>query len=671
MATSISTFSSFGLYQAAVAILLAGAVLPLAAGRNNRFATILGGSAAMTGAGFGLLGAFLALGSGAVHSGQLAWASGGLNLCLRLDGLAAFFLVPIFLLIGSGALYAIGYLHLPDHSYQGGRHWFCFNLLGASMVLVVGAADILLFLLAWELMSLSSFLLVIYDLGDEPSRRAGWTYLVATHLGAAFLFFLFFQAYQLSGSTEFAAFQVLGALSPAGAGLFFFLALVGFGTKAGLFPLHSWLPEAHSAAPSHISALMSGVMVKTAVYAFLRLLTFLPPLPPWCGLLLAGLGLAGALFGIALATMQNDLKRSLAYSTVENIGLIFFGLGLWLYCRDSRLATAATLVLAGALLHVWNHALFKSLLFFGAGSILHATGTREISRLGGLLQRMPHTALLLMVGGGSIAALPPLNGLISEWLLYLGLFEAGQGSGGGQVFLFMLFIILLATVGALVLLALTRILGIALSGEPRSPESRAARESGPAMLAAMTISALLCLAVGILPGAVLRLLIGPLQNLAPAAAAGWPDLLAGLPFGPAWSWSALGLSAVLALLVGWRYRRRSVDLDRSTWGCGFLLPASRMSYTAGGYGQLAQEEIYCGCLRPRISGERPPLLFPVLWHWRTRIADPVLARILTPLFGRLAELAGTWRRLQGGHLNLYLTYFFAATILLLGWTVFS
>jgi formate hydrogenlyase subunit 3/multisubunit Na+/H+ antiporter MnhD subunit len=664
-------FSPFDLYRTAVAVLLAGAVLPLAAGRDNRAAAIMGGGAAMTGAGLGLFGAFLALGGGAVHAGQLAWVSSGLNLCLRLDGLAAFFLVPIFLLTGSGALYATGYLHLPEPSRRGGRHWCCLNLLGASMALVVGAADILLFLLAWELMSLSSFLLVIHDLDDESSRRAGWIYLVATHLGAVFLFFMFFQAYRLSGSSEFAAFGPLGLLAPAEAVLFFMLALIGFGTKAGLFPLHGWLPEAHSAAPSHVSAMMSGVMVKTAVYAFLRFLTFLPPLPSWCGLLLAGLGLTGALFGIALATMQHDLKRSLAYSTVENLGLIFFGLGLWLYCRASQLAIPSTLLLAGALLHVWNHALFKSLLFFGAGSILHATGTREISRLGGLLRRMPRTAMLLLVGGGSIAALPPLNGLIGEWLLYLGLFEAGQRSGGGPAFMFMLFTILLAMVGGLVLLAVTRILGIALSGEPRSRESRAARESGPAMLAAMTIPALLCLVVGIMPGATLALLAGPLRILAPAAAAGWPELLAGLPFGPGWSWMALGLTALPVLVVIWRYRPRSEVPGHATWGCGFFRPSARMSYTAGGYGQLAQDEIYCGCLRPGIGGERPRLLFPDRWQWRTRHDDPVMARLLTPSFGLIAELAGSWRRLQGGHLNLYLTYFFAATILLLGWAVFS
>lgn len=658
---------AFSLYQLAVLVLLAGALLPLLAWRHNHWAGLLGAAGALLGSALGLAGAGLALLDPTPATAQLEWRSLGLNLCLHLDGLAAFFLLPVFLLVFSGALYATGYLHLDGRGLQGARHWLCFNLLAASMALVVGAADSLLFLIAWELMSLSSFLLVIFDLADEGAKRAGWIYLVATHLGTAFLFYLFFEEYRLAGSTEFANFTVLASLPAAGSVLFFFLALLGFGTKAGLFPMHSWLPEAHAAAPSHVSALMSGVMIKTAVYAFLRILTFLPPLPPWCGLTAAGLGMVGALTGIALASLQNDLKRSLAYSTVENIGLIFLGLGLWLYCRSKGLEVAGTLLLAGALLHVWNHALFKSLLFFGAGSLLHATGTREISRLGGLLRRMPATGFLLVLGGGAIAALPPLNGLISEWLLYLGLLQAGQASAGGQAFLFMLFVIMLAMVGAMVLLTVTRIIGIGLAGEPRSPESLAARESGPAMLAAMGLAALGCLLVGILPGRVVGLLSAPLGVLAPRAPGPDPAML---PFGPAWSLAGLALFLALAGLIAGRYRRRGID-GLGTWACGFVKPSARMSYTAGGYGQLAQDEVYCACLRPAVAGERRADLFPAAWQWLTSLIDPLLARGFIPLFARVSALAATGRGLQSGQLSLYFTYFFVATILLLGWAIFS
>jgi len=658
----------FLLYQVALGVLLVGALLPLVAWRNNRLAGVLGAATALLGSGIGLAGAGLALLDGGVTTGQLEWSSLGLNLCLRLDGLAAFFLVPIFLLVFVGALYATGYLHFSDGSLQGARHWFCYNLLATSMTLVVGAGDSLLFLIAWELMSLSSFLLVTFDLADEAAKRAGWIYLVATHLGTAFLFYLFFEEYRLAGSTEFSAFTVLGNLPVAGAVLFFLLALLGFGTKAGLFPLHSWLPEAHAAAPSHVSALMSGVMIKTAIYAFLRIITFLPQLPPWCGLLAAGLGIVGALTGIALASMQNDLKRSLAYSTVENIGLIFMGLGLWLYCRGRGLEMAGTLLLAGALVHVWNHALFKSLLFFGAGSLLHATGTRELSRMGGLLRRMPVTGLLLLVGGGAIAALPPLNGLISEWLLYLGLLQAGQGSVGGQAFLFMFFAIMLAMVGAMVLLTMTRIIGIGLLGEPRTPESFAARESGLAMLGAMFLVAIGCLAVGLLPGRVVALLAAPLAVLAKGMTGPEP---AALPFGPAWSLAGLCFLLLVVVLVASRYYHRLADQKITTWGCGFVKPSPRMSYTAGAYGQLAQETVYCGCLRPVVTGERKAELFPAAWQWLTNLVDPLLARGFTPLFARITALAATGRGIQSGQLSLYFTYFFVVTILLLGWAIFS
>jgi NADH:ubiquinone oxidoreductase subunit 5 (subunit L)/multisubunit Na+/H+ antiporter MnhA subunit len=226
-------------------------------------------------------------------------------------------------------------------------------------------------------------------------------------------------------------------------------------------------------------------------------------------------------------------------------------------------------------------------------------------------------------------------------------------------------------VGALVLLMVTRLLGIALSGEPRSPESRQAHEAGPAMLAAMALSALLCLAVGIGPGWALKLVAAPLELLSAGSIANGTAILAALPFGPGWSRASLVLALFLIALLAWRYRRRPLDQTGSTWACGFFKPAPRMSYTAGGYGQLAEDEVYCGCLRTRVSGKRPRLLFPALWQWRTRSGDPVLDRAVAPFFARAAALAGTWRRLQGGHLNLYLTYFFAATILLLGWAVFS
>jgi formate hydrogenlyase subunit 3/multisubunit Na+/H+ antiporter MnhD subunit len=659
------TASAINLFLLAMILFLAGAILPLAAGPRQRLGHGLGMSFNLAGALVGVLAALKILVSGATEHFQLFWASTGVEFALALDGLAAFFLLPLFLLVFCCGLYAYRYLELAPRGFQAARHWFFFNTLAASMALVVAAANSLIFLLAWEVMSLSSFFLVVHDFADEQVRKAGWLYLVATHLGTAFLFCLFLVEYRLAGNLNFSSFEILRSLPPTGALAFFFLAVIGFGTKAGMFPLHCWLPEAHAAAPSHVSALMSGVMIKTALYGLLRVFTFLPPLPAWCGLLLAVLGISGGLYGIALAALQPDIKKSLAYSTVENIGIILLGIGLWLYCGATGHSGAAALALSGALLHVWNHAMFKSLLFLGAGSILHATGTRTISQLGGLLRRMPVTGLLMLAGGAAIAALPPLNGFVSELLIYLGLVQAGLAAGGGQAFLFMIFAILLALTGGMVLLTMTRLLGITFSGEPRSALSAQAHESSPLLLAAMALPTLCCFGIGIFPQVFLRLLAGPLQIIAPGGPN--PATVLPLPFGPAWSLTALLLTAIVAGALVVRHRRQPQPVQ-PTWGCGFPKPTTRMAYTAGGFAQFAQDEIYPSCLRPEAALPQLPAFFPASRWFQRKYGDPVLVRWFSPLFVRCAGLAHTFHRLQAGQMNIYLTYIFLTTVLLLGWS---
>ena len=661
----IPTASAIHLFLLAMILFLAGAILPLASGRRHLLAHGLGVFCGLTGALAGILAALQILLGGGTEHFQLFWASAGMDFALTLDGLAAFFLLPLFLLVFFCGLYAIRYLDIKPRGLQAARHWFFFNLLAASMALVVAAANSFLFLLAWEIMSLSSFFLVVHEFDNEQVRKAGWLYLVATHLGTAFLFCLFLAEYRLAGSLNFAAFEVLRCLPPVGALAFFFLALIGFGTKAGMFPLHCWLPEAHAAAPSHVSALMSGVMIKTALYGLLRLITFLPPLPAWSALLLAILGISGSLYGIAMAALQPDIKKSLAYSTVENIGIILLGIGLWLYCGATGHPGAAALCLSGALLHIWNHAMFKSLLFLGAGSILHATGTRTISKLGGLLRRMPYTGLLMIAGGVAISALPPLNGFVSELLIYLGLMQAGLLAAGGQAFLFMIFAILLALTGGMVLLAMTRLLGITFSGEPRSEMSAHAHESRPSMLVAMLLPALCCLAIGIFPQVALIFLARPMQILAPGSPA--PAAVLALPFGTAWSLTALLLTITVAGALIIRHRRRPQPVQ-STWGCGFPRPTTRMAYTAGGFTQFAQDEMYYSCLRPRAEQPDRMGFFPALRRFQREYTDPVLAHWFSPLFGQCVGLAHTFHRLQAGQMNIYLTYIFLATVLLLGWS---
>jgi formate hydrogenlyase subunit 3/multisubunit Na+/H+ antiporter MnhD subunit len=656
------------LFLIASLLLLAGGLVPLLVCRAGRLAHWLGAAGSLAGGGLGLAAALRSLYVGRAEDFRFLWGSGELPLSLHIDTLAAFFLMPIYLLVFLAGLYGSRYLDRSGESHLAARPWFYFNFLALGMTFVTVAADSLTFLIAWELMSLASFFLVIHDLRDEQAREAGWFYLVATHLGTAFLFFFFFAAYRLAGTLDFAAFTVLADLSRPATVIFLGLILVGFGTKAGLFPMHGWLPAAHSAAPSHVSALMSGVMVKVAIYGFLRMLTFLPPPPDWAGLLIMALGIGGALFGIAMAVTQTDIKRTLAYSTVENVGIIYFGIGLWLYCTGSGFELAAQLALAGTLLHIWNHALFKSLLFMGAGGVVHAAGTREMSALGGIMRRMPVTGGLMIVGGGALAALPPLNGLVGELLIYLGLLHAGQGALGGQAFLFMILAVLLVIVGALVLLAMTRMLGIVFAGEPRRPGAERIHEVAPAMLIAMGGTAFLCLLIGLFPQIVLPALTGPMTILAPPGP-GIADLPS-MPFGPGWSLAGSLLALGLVIAVGRRYFLQRPDRTIQTWGCGFSRPAPAMSYSAGGFGQLLREGIYRACLRPTPAASRPASFFEPGRRFHLPLGDPVIDRCFTPLFTQIADLAGSWRRLQAGRMSIYLAYIFLTTLLLLGWNYF-
>jgi hydrogenase-4 component B len=649
-------------------LFLGGSLLPLFVWRHNCLARLIGAVGCIAGTLSGLAASLpLLLGSGtALFSAP--WATAGVRFAIRLDPLAAFFLAPVLLITGIAAIYSIGYLKMPDRGLQAARHWSAYNLLAFSMVMVIAADNSLVFLIAWELMSLSSFLLIGYELTDEQVRRAGWTYLVATHLGTVFLFCLFLGEYRLSGSLDFAVMSTWGTLPETFAVLFFLLALVGFGTKAGLFPLHVWLPEAHAAAPSHVSALMSGVMIKTAVYAFLRLVSFLSPLPAWCGLLVMMLGICGALFGVALAALQSDVKRSLAFSTVENIGIIFIALGVWLYGRSAGLATVASLALAGGLLHIWNHALFKGLLFMGAGSLIHSGGTRELSAMGGLLRRMPVTGGLMVVGGCAITALPPLNGLISELLIYLGILQAGQATTGAITFAFMLLLILLATVGCMVLLVMARIIGIALCGEPRSTASFEAQEAPSLMLWSMAVAALFCLIFGIFPQVLVRLVQAPLSTIV-ADTAAFGDAAKSLPFGKVWSITAITLLGLLTLILRNRFPGRKAD--KSTWGCGFIHSTSRLAYTAGGFSQFAEDGFFLSSLRTTGGFPSKGSLFPATMRHVRQSLDPIFLRFFTPLFVKGAEFANACRRLQAGQIGIYMTYFFLATILLAGWAIFS
>lgn len=644
-----------------------GALLAALPGRGaDKVATFLGSGSSILGCLFGLIAAGQTLAAGVAEAFFLPWSMPGGAFSLRLDGLSAFFLLPLFVVGLAGALYGAEYMKGGKERRRPGLHWTWYNLLILSMTLVVTAANSLLFLFAWECMSLTSFFLVITEYDLAEAMEAGWTYLLATHLGAAFLFAFFLSASAFSGSLEFASFQVLGQLSLPVASALFLLLLVGFGSKAGIFPFHVWLPDAHPAAPSHVSALMSGVMVKTAIYGILRLSAFLPVGPAWWGGLLMAIGIIGALFGIAMAAQQRDVKRSLAYSTVENIGIILLALGFWMQSRANGHHLAASLALAGGLIHLLNHALFKSLLFMGAGSLMHGSGSRDLNRMGGLMRRMPITGLLIVCGAMAISALPPFNGLIGEWFIYRALLESGTVLSGLPGFFPLVLIGLLALVGGMVIIVMTRIIGIALAGEPRSSEAARAHEAGWRMWSAMAALALLCLGGGLMPVILLQVAGRAVTILDPAAA----FTLAAPAMVPWW----LGIMAVLLLgciLVAYVFSRwrqgGGVIPSSATWGCGFAFPTSRMSYSAESYTELPQSAMFCGCLRPSTEDGRTIGFFPEAKMFSFEAPDPVLTRLFKPFFRWAARLCSGFRGLQAGQLHVYLLYIFSATILLLFW----
>jgi len=475
-------------------LLATGSVIALLARRSDRVALALGSGTAIAGCVLGAVGSVIALLVQSRESVVVPWALPLGQIHLALDPLASFFLLCIFAVSGLTAAYGWGYLK----TYAGHRPIApaaaLFNVLVASMVLLVIARDGVLFLVAWEAMSIASFFLVTFDDDQEVVRRAGMTYLIASHLGAACLFILFAILSGESASFDFDRFGAAGA--PAGtASLCFLLAMFGFGTKAGFWPVHVWLPDAHPAAPSHVSALMSGVMIKMGIYGLLRTLTFLGPPEAWWGTLLIILGAVTGILGVLHALGQHQLKRLLAYSSVENIGITAFGIGLGVLGQNRGDPTLAFLGYSGALLHVLNHGLFKGLLFQGAGAVIHATGARDLDRLGGLSRRMPVTSLAFLVGSAAICALPPLNGFVSEWLVYIAAFHGASNLSGPWAISALLVVPALALIGGLGVACFTRAYGVMFLGEPRTAASAGARDPGVGMLVPMLLGAGLCLGI--------------------------------------------------------------------------------------------------------------------------------------------------------------------------------
>ena len=648
-------------------LLLASGVASAWVGRRSEgIAVLLGVSGAVAACLAGLGAALAALVSRADAVRSFPWNMPYGAFSVGIDPLSAFFLIPTFLLSGLAAVYAIGYFR-PWNGRNPGRFWLFYNALVASMALVVLARNGILFLVAWEAMSLASFFLVIHDDAAEGVRDAGWMYLVATHIGTAFLLALFILLGLHGGSQDFAAFVA----PPASAGLLFILALIGFGTKAGLFPFHVWLPEAHPAAPSPVSAVMSGVMIKTGIYGIVRTLVLLGTVPAWCAWLVLGMGAASGVLGALFALAQNDLKRLLAYSSVENVGIVAMGIGLGMLGVCCGVPAAAALGFAGGLLHVLNHAMFKGLLFLGAGSAVHASGTRNVERLGGLLKRMPWTGTAFLAGSIAICGLPPFNGFAGEFLIYLGSFKillaAGSVALGGFVA-----VVALALIGGLAAACFARAFGIAFLGEPRSADAERTHETTASMRAPLLALAAICLAIGLGAGAAVRIMEPAVAMLSGTAAESSARVPAQWLFPPA---CGAALLLLLALAGGLAFLRRRLLAGRPirktvTWDCGYAAPTASMQYTAMGFAQPLTHGA-AAILRPQVANRPPEGIYPAAAAFRSDTPDIARKDVFDPLFRKTADLLGRLRWLQQGRVHWYVLYIVVVLVVLLAWALTS
>ena len=654
----------FDLALAAAAVLCLSAVLAAIVARSDRLCLRVGTAGALLASALGAVGAAGALLAGEERSLHLQWPLPVGELHLGTDPLSSFFLLCIFTVSGLAAIYGAGYLpsHLGTRRLAPAVAFF--NLLVAAMVLVVVARDGILLIVAWEIMSIASFFLVAFEHDRADVRRAAFTYLIASQLGVVFLFILFALLGRAAGSYDFDLLRATAASTSGLANAAFLLALVGFGTKAGFWPLHVWLPDAHPAAPSHVSALMSGVMIKMGIYGLLRTLLFLGPPPAWWGVVLVAIGAVSGILGVLQALAQHDLKRLLAYHSVENIGIIALGIGVGLLGQSHAQPAVAFLGFAGALLHVLNHGLFKTLLFQGAGSVLHATRTADLDSLGGLQRRMPTTGLTFLIGAAAICGLPPLNGFVSEWLVFVGALRGGASLPPAWALPSLVAVLALALIGGLAVACFVKAYGVVFLGEPRTPLPAPAHEPARAMRVAMILSSLLCVAIGLWPAGAVRLvapavaLLGTPGSDASGTAAGLSAITSVAVVILA---SAAGLTLVRALLL----RSRAVT-RAATWGCGYAAPTPRMQYTAASFASTVLEP-FAPVIYSKTHAEPPRGHFPTAARYEEHVGDMAGERILLPAYRRLLDLLGRARVLQQGRIQLYLAYIFITLIALLVW----
>lgn len=620
---------------------------------------------------------YLLSGIPSIYFGNFVTSIPYISIEISVDKVGAFFILALSIITLGVSIYSLGYL---SH-YYGKRNIGLFNFLLNAFILamlgVLTSANMVTFLIFWELMSIISYFLVIYEAEEQENQKAGTIYLIMTHLATAFLIIAFGTIYKYTGSLAMGS--LVTSMPIWLKNILFLCFLIGFGTKAGIIPFHIWLPYAHPAAPSNVSALMSGVMIKIAIYGLIRFVFgMLGTEIQWWGTLILVTGIISTVLGITYALVESNIKKLLAYCSIENIGIILIGLGLSYLSYNAGQPIISALALTAALFHLLNHTLLKGLLFFGAGAIHFSTHTKDMERLGGLLKQMPYTGLFVLIGSLAISAIPPFNGFVSEWLTYQSLFVYLGTATINFKILLILTVAALAMAGALAATSFVKFFGISFLGKPRSETIAKSIEAPQTMLWGMGLLALLSLGLGIFPGLLIKLLNNVILSvtgvsLAPKLAGNiflvyYPNFTVKNGISPALVLAVGILLFILTLtvvkLLSWKTKERNYG----TWDCGFTGLSPRMQYSATGFSKPLRI-IFRAIFRParELEIEEGPSIY---FHKSMKYSvttEPVFEKYLyLPVSGALTKFAKRFQMsIQTGSIHTYLIYIFITIMILL------
>ncbi len=668
----IASIASQGGFLLLLSFFAAGALGALAFRKNDALANFWSSAFAVGGSLWGIIFALSIFISGTTLSFHIAAAlSPFLSISFAVGALSAFFIFIISLVALFASIYGIGYVKHYYKKYTIGTLGFFYHFFIAGMLMVVTASNAILFLIVWEIMSLASYFLVIYDRNDPKNIKAGSLYFIMTHIGTAFIMLAFLLLYRYTGSFDFGVIKANSAAIPMFAkNMIFIFSFIGFGMKAGIIPLHIWLPDAHPAAPSHVSALMSGVMIKTGIFMMIKLFfDVFTTAPLWWGVAILVIGSVSALLGVLYALTEHDIKRLLAYHSIENIGIILLGIGSALVFSSLGMPALAALGMIAALFHTLNHAVFKSLLFLSAGSVIEGTRTRNIEEYGGLMKRMPETAFFFLIGSMAIAALPPFNGFFSEWLTFQSLFAGIYSFSSLVVWIFILSAGTLALTSGLALACFVKAFGATFLARPRSHEAACAKESGFSLQFGMAGLALLSLVFGLFSGSIVSILNAVVKNIS-----GLRDAASIVAVHPAQTIAVNGFASVSApalfaiiilalalsvVAIKYLVNRKQNIKTGATWDCGTDL-TPRMEITATGFSRSIIM-IFQGILKPSFQtdieyNDASMRYVPKSRTATMHLADFYRVRFYDPIRFGFMKISGYVKKIQSGNINAYILY---------------